>query len=170
MVTTIDFVNIPHTTDIMKTTCIILVTALATALASAEDSKARKRLDTAPAAVRQTVNDNSRGGVLDDFDVITIDGKSIYIAEIELPAELKIYVSENGSLLKTREDIPFSAAPEAVRKAVTALGGTVDETKLETSGKTSTYLIEIDRLGEPDLNVTVSPEGAVLNRHEEADD
>lgn len=154
----------------MKPTLMLIALTLGTHFASADGNKARERLAEAPAAVRQTIRENSRDGVLDDFEVIAIEGKTIYIAEVELPAELKIYVAENGSLLKTREEILFSAAPEAVRGAVTPLGGRIDETKLETSGKTITYLIEIERTGEPVLNVAVSAEGLILRRQEEVDD
>jgi hypothetical protein len=154
----------------MNATCTILVMALGTLFAAADGAKAKQRLAEAPAAVRQTVSGHSRGGVLDEFDTITIDGKTIYIAEVELPAELKIYIAENGSLLRTREEIEFSSAPEAVRGAATALGGCIDGIKLEISGRTTVYLIEIDRPGRPDLDVTLSPDGTILSRHEETDD
>ena len=157
---------------IMKTIAIITVLALTTAIASARTQRREIRLTDCPQAVQSTIQGNARGGHIDEVDFISIDGKDIYIAEVELPQDrdLKVYVLGNGTLVKTLEDIALSEAPEAVGKAVHGLGGTIDEVEKETAGQAVTYHVEIDRHGAPDLGVVVSADGSILSQTEEADD
>lgn len=154
----------------MKTPGIIACAILAGPAALASDRAAEEALKAAPAAVQSTVRENARGGGIEDFDRITIDGKTIYIAEIDRPDDLKIYVSENGALLKIREEVPVSQTPAAVLDAVRSLGGVIDEVEKEDTGKSTVYRVEIDRDGQPDLDVEVAPDGRILSRNEEADD
>lgn len=156
----------------MKTIPTLIALACTTAFASAQVERREVRLADCPPEVQTTVNDNARGGRIDEVDVIGIEGKTIYIAEVELPRDrdLKIYVSGNGALVKTLEDIALREAPEAVRTAVQGLGGSVDDVDKETNGETVTYHVEIDRTGEPDLDVVLAVNGAILSQTEEADD
>lgn len=156
----------------MKAIAIITVLALTTAIASARTQRREIRLTDCPQAVQSTIQGNARGGHIDEVDFISIDGKDIYIAEVEQPQDrdLKVYVSGNGTLVKTLEDIALSEAPEAVRNAVQGLGGRIDDVDKETAGQVVSYHLEIDRHGAPDFDVVVSAEGSILSRTEEADD
>lgn len=153
----------------MKIKSTITALALGSALAGAGEHR-ELRLEECPQAVQTTVKANARGGHIEEVDIVKIDGKETYIAEAELPddQDLKIHVTAEGVLLKTREDIHLREAPEAVRSAVQGLGGSVDDVDKETAGQTVTYHIEIDRHGSPDLEVIVSAEGTILKQTEEA--
>ena len=155
----------------MKTITILSSLLFAASLAQGQTQRRELRLSECPQAVQSTVQGNARGGQIDEVDLISIDGKDIYIAEINLPRDrdLKVYVSGNGSLVKTREDILIREAPAAVRSAVQVLG-IIDDIDKETAGQTVTYHVEVDRQGARDLDVVVSADGSILSQTEENDD
>lgn len=144
---------------------------LASSLAHGQTQRRELHLSDCPQAVQATVQANTRGGQIDEVDFISIDGKDIYIAEIDLPRDrdLKVYVSGNGSLVKTREDTLVREAPAAVRSAVQGLGA-IDDVDKETTGQTVTYHVEIDRQGARDLDVVVAADGTILSQTEDNDD
>ena len=150
----------------------LIAIAFTTGLATAQTERREIRLAECPAAIQATVQANARGGAVEEVDLIAIDGKQIYIAEVELPRDrdFKIYVSGNGSLVKTREDILLREAPEPVRSAALALDGSVDDVDKDVTGNTVTYHVEVDRHGMADLDVILSEDGKVLSQTEEAGD
>ena len=156
----------------MKTISALIALACTTALSSAQMERREVHLDECPQPVQATVNANASGGHIEEVDVIHIEGKTIYIAEIEQSRhrDLKVYVSGNGALLKTREELFLREVPEPVRTAAQGIGGTVDDIEKETRGETVTYHVEIDRPGEADLDVVLAANGAILSQTEEADD
>ncbi len=165
-------INRHHDKTIMKTIAKIAALALVIPAASAQTERRELRLEDCPQAVRATIEANARGGRVEEVDFIGIDGKEIYIAEVELPKDrdLKVYVSGSGSLAKTLEDITLAEAPEAVQKAARELGGAIDDVDKEIAAGKTSYHVEIDRHGEPDLDVVIAADGTILTRTEEADD
>lgn len=155
----------------MKTITTLSVLALTTALASAGIERAELRIEECPAAVQTTVEAHARGGVIDEVDLIAIEGKEIYIAEVELPRDrdLKIYVSGNGSLVKTREELSLRELPAFIRDVTREYGGTLDDVEKEVADGQVTYHVEIDRKGMPDLDVVLNAEGGVIRETEEND-
>lgn len=129
------------------------------------------RLDECPAEVRKTITENSRDGKIDEIDVITIQGKTLYVAEVDLPRDrdLKIHVAGDGSLLKIREDISLDTAPAAVRDTLEGYGGRIDDLEMETAGNTTTFHADIEFSGQPDLEVTVATDGRVIREVEDND-
>lgn len=153
----------------MKTTILTLSSLF---LAASITAHARDlHLHECPAAVQSTIEANARGGGIDEVDLISIEGKEIYIAEIDLPRDLdlKVYVSGNGSLLKTREDISLQAMPAFIRDAVREHGGTIDDVEKEIAGGTVTWHVEVERKGIPDMKVVLNAEGGVISETEDHD-
>lgn len=154
----------------MKTT--ILSVALLTLACHA--GAAEIRLADCPAAVRATIQQNSRGGHIDEVESHGIEGRTLYVAEVDLPGgrDLKIHVAADGALLKTREDSAIAEVPEAVRKAVEARlgGGIADDVDKETGGTVVTWHVEIDRKGAKDLELVIDSAGKILSETEDADD
>jgi hypothetical protein len=142
---------------------------------AAEIFKKREiRLDQAPQSVQSAIQEHVRNGKLDELEKVTLDGKTLYIAEIKLPQkrDLDLYFAEDGSLMKSAEEIHLADVPAAVRTAVEALAaahGKIDEIDKVTVGSTVTFHFEIDRRG-PDLHLVVSPDGQILEERSEADD
>lgn len=153
----------------MKAIPIFLVLLCTPAFADDDDDL---RLNQCPAAVQATIQEHSRGARIDDIDRIGIEGNVIYRAEIDLPndQDLKLYISGNGALLKTLEEITLTEAPEAVRRVAQQQGGTIDDVARETKGQAVTYHVEIDRRGQPDLDLVLGADGAILSRTEEGGD
>ncbi|MCW1922398.1 hypothetical protein OKA05_07520 [Luteolibacter arcticus] len=152
----------------MKTTILTLASLALAATAHGRDL----HLHQCPAAVQGTIESNARGGVIEEVDLISIEGSEIYIAEVELPRDLdlKVYVSGNGTLLKTREDVPLRSMPTFIRDAVRGHGGTIDDVEKETAGGKVTWHVEIDRKGIPDMDVVLNAEGGVISEIEDHDD
>ncbi len=153
----------------MKTKTFVLLALIIPSLAHAGPKKAAERLRQAPEPVRKTVTDHSRGGVVDDFDTIRIDGKTIHIAEIELPLDLKLYVSDDGSLIKIREEIPTANAPAPVLAAAKPLGDSIKEVEKETAGESITYRVEVKRKGQADIDLHLTADGKILSQKLDAD-
>jgi uncharacterized membrane protein YkoI len=152
----------------MKTT--ILNLAFVAAAVSAQGRELH--LNQCPASVQSAIEANARGGVIDEVDLISVEGKEIYIAEVDLPRDLdlKVYVSGNGSLLKTREDVPLGSMPAFIRDAVREHGGTIDDVEKEIAGGKVIWHVEIDRKAIPDMNMVLNAEGGVISETEDADD
>ena len=153
----------------MKTTLLsIVIASLAGHAAAAE-----VRLADCPPAVQTTIQQHSRDGRIDEIESYSIQGKMLYVAEVELAGDrdLKIHVAADGALMKTREDSTLAEVPEAVRKAVEGKlnGGVADDVDKETAGSSITYHVEIDRKGAPDTNLTIDSTGKVLSETEERD-
>jgi len=133
------------------------------------------RLEDCPVPVQNTIRANARDGKIDEIDSHVIDGKAMYVAEVDLAndIDLKIYVAGDGALIKTIEDVPPAELPEAVRKAaegIAAGSGKLDDLDKEVAGETVTYHVEIDRPAQPDLQLVIAPDGRVLKQTEEHDD
>jgi hypothetical protein len=121
----------------MNTIKTLTALACTTLLASADIDRRELRIEDCPPAVQATVVDaNARGGVIDEVDLIAIEGKEIYIAEMELPRDrdLKIYVSGNGSLVKTREELSPRELPAFIRDVTRDYGGTLEDVEKEVAG------------------------------------
>lgn len=156
----------------MTTIKTIAALALTTAFASADIDRRELHLHDCPAAVQATIESHARGGMIEEVDLIAIEGKEIYIADVELPRDLdlKVYVSGNGALVKTREEVPLRSMPAFIRSAVAEYGGTIDDVEKEIAAGKVTYHVEIDRKGIPDIDVVLNAEGAVIRETEDHDD
>lgn len=124
------------------------------------------RLDRCPPAVRTTLLAETRGKVVDELEIVRIGGRSIYIAEVERPTELKIYVDESGTLIKVREEIDAGSLPAAVRRTLDAEGGRIDDIEREIREGDVVYLVELDQAGGVDVRMRISPDGKVAERSE----
>ncbi|MCW1885575.1 hypothetical protein OKA04_12620 [Luteolibacter flavescens] len=153
----------------MNTTSIRILAALALiAPAASRDI----RLADCPEPVRNVIQSNARDCKIEEVEVFQREGKTIYIAEVDLKGgiDLNLYVSAEGALLKTKEDIRLADAPEAVRTTLQGLGGRVDDLDKITEGETVTYDADIERHGQPDLDVIVAADGKVVRQTEDRDD
>lgn len=137
-------------------------------------SAAEIRIEECPPAVQATIQQNSRSGLIEEVESYAIQGKTLYVAEVELPMdrELKIHVAADGALMKTREDTALAEVPEAVRSTVRSkiAGGSVDDVEKLVVGQTVTFHIEIGRKSAPDLELVIDAEGKILSEREDADD
>ncbi len=160
----------------MKSPKILIALALlGTAFSLRADNEIE--LEKCPANVQETIRANARDGKVDEVKKITIDDRTLYVAEIDLPGrrdDLKMLVGSDGKLIKTREEIDLADAPTAVREAAAKLvpaGGELDDgvDREVTDGKTI-YSLEIDRHKAPDLDVLIAEDGTLINQTEDPED
>lgn len=155
----------------MKTSSSILTAGLFSIAFIAPALARDVRLADCPQPVQSAVTSNARDGRVDEVEMVQIQGETVYIAEVDLKggADLKLHVAPDGKLIRTVEDIRLSTAPEAVRSALKALGGHVDDIDLITAGSTVSYDADVERHGEPDLDVIVSAGGKIIGQAEDRD-
>lgn len=128
-------------------------------------------LANCPPSVQATIRQELRNGHLEQVKHLSIEGRSLYIAEVELPGDrdLRIHVDSQGSLIKIREEIALEAAPQSVREAVAKLmppNGHLDDVFRETAQGKITYRIEIDLTQARDLNLHLAEDGSLISRND----
>lgn len=158
----------------MNPTILSIGTAILLATTSIPAMAREIPLASTPAAVQQTVREHQRKGKVDEVKLVSVSGRKMYVVEIDLPTnkDLKLYISEQGQLIKTREDGAFRKLPAAVKQTVKGLipaGGKVDDVDIETADGRVTYFVEIDRPEAPDLKVTLSENGDIIRQVEDRD-
>ncbi len=151
----------------MTTTKILFARALGTAaLTSRADNV---KLESLPAPVRETIVANARGATVSEIDVLKVDGRTLYVAEVYLTPQkdLDLHVDADGKLIKSKEDIDLSEAPAAVQEAAGELGGTIDDIDKVVAGGKTTYHVDIERTNAPDLDVVVAEDGSIVSQRED---
>jgi uncharacterized membrane protein YkoI len=130
-------------------------------------------LEQCPAVVQETIRANARGGDVDDVNSIIIEGRSIYLIEVEVPKkDLKLLVDSDGKLIKTREDFTVAEIPGAVLETATKLvpeEGEIEEIDREVAEGKTTYIVQIDRPKAPDLQLVVAEDGTLISQTEDDD-
>ena len=151
----------------LKSILFLLTCAAATiASAAAKDIALAK----CPAEVQATIRAHARDGKIDEVELLAIEGRRMFIAEVEFPGdkELKIYVLATGTLFKTREEIQIEEAPakvqEAARQFIAQTGKVDDVVQITEAGGTVSYEVEIKRPREKEMKVLFSAEGAILSQ------
>lgn len=145
-----------------------LLGAASLATASAKDIP----LASCPAPVQETIRSHAGSGKIDDIKMVSVDGASQYVADIDFPGEhdLKIHVSTTGALLKLRREIALTDAPASVRDAAARLvpqGARIDEVHKTTADGKVTYEVEIDRPNTRDLKLVMSESGEIVSQRED---
>lgn len=144
----------------------ILIAAFTLSLSAKEVA-----LDKCPKEVQTTITKNLKAGTLNEVELKTVRGTTLYVADIDLPnrRDLKIYVEPNGALLKTEEEITFSELPTAVKATVKSKQGQgkIGDVDRVTFKKSITYLVEIDFDGVPDLKLTIAADGKIIEERKD---
>jgi hypothetical protein len=159
----------------MKTYIIITSVLLAiTATHSRADLPGSReiRLADCPPSVRESISQHSRGGLVKEVSHFQIGNQACYAAEVDLPGsgDLEIYVDASGIIIETREETTLAEIPAAARSAVEKLGGNPDDIVCHVKDGITTYHLEIERKGQPDLHVEIATDGHVVSQGQEADD
>lgn len=143
-----------------------------------DDDDAPRAAANIPAAVQETIRQHQGRGVLEYVRATTLQGKSCYVAEIELKddRDLKLHITPDGAVLQSRKDIPLRAAPQAVREAAKGLvpqGGHIDDVDEIVSGGKKTYRVEIDGrdddANDDGLDLVIGEDGVILSKTADLD-
>ena len=138
---------------------------LAASIAHAEDVP----LKNCPPRVRETIKSELGNGKLDDIERVHLKGRTRYIVEIDVRrgGDLKLLIRPDGKLLSTATDTSYKFCPAKVRRAIDKhleKNGKLDDIDILRSGGFVRYHVEIDRRGQPDLELTISRDGKIHNR------
>lgn len=150
----------------------VLVTALLAQPASADAGRYEVALSACPPAVQASILDHARGGEIDEIDFTQIEDRTLYVAEVDLPGkrELELYVAGDGRILRIEEEIAWSDLPAPVQETLWQQAkhtGRIDDWARTTVGKTVTYAAEIEREGQPDIELELAADGTLLAAVEE---
>jgi uncharacterized membrane protein YkoI len=121
-------------------------------------------LDETPAAVKQTILSQLRGGQLVDIYRTTDEGDVVYEVEITKGGKSRsLTVDANGALYSEEEPVALADTPPDVRNAIQSLlaqGGQADITRLKEEDEIS-YLVELKQGGKRQ-SLTLDASGKVI--------
>ncbi len=122
-----------------------------------------------PQVVQETIRANARDGDIDDVNSFTLEGRTLYLVEVDLPhkKDLKLFLWSDGKLIKTQEEMTVDETPSAVVDAALKLvpeGGKLDDIDKEVADGKASYLVEIDRPEGPDLNLVLAEDGTLISQ------
>lgn len=133
-------------------------------------------MKAAPANVRKAFTSYSMGGELDDqVRHLSIDGQDVYVAKVD-PSEaqdLQIYVTSDGQVLKTQQQLELDRAPQEVRAAVEKFnerdGHDLSKLFREMREGKLTYIAEIKRdNNQQPLHLQLDESGSIVKQWEGA--
>jgi len=168
--------------SLMAIVCLALcIGALATK--QAMDSETEVSIKDVPAAVRVTIEAEAQGGTIEEIEMGTEKGQTVYEADVIIDGqEVEIQVAPDGKLLGKETDdegddeddekeIPLSEVPaEALKAAQGAVDGiTITEAEVEEEDGQTVYVLEGKANGK-EYEIEVTPEGKVLEVEEETED
>jgi hypothetical protein len=144
------------------------IAALALALAGAgraEDKETKEikvKMRDLPAAVRQAVQEQTRGASLRGLSKEVENGKTYYEAALKVGRHAKdVLLDESGAVVEVEEEVPLSALPPAAREAVQKASAGGKLVKLEAITKNnilSAYEAAIKKSGKTS-EIKVTPGG-----------
>jgi uncharacterized membrane protein YkoI len=120
-----------------------------------------------PAAVVHAVRKELKDGRVENVDMRTREGQPAYEVSIEMPNgnDTELEINMHGELLAARTEMSATELPQAVRETAQGRvpsGGAIEEITRETAGGETTYRVEIEEPGQPDMELVLSEAGSVL--------
>jgi uncharacterized membrane protein YkoI len=124
-----------------------------------------------PAVVQSAIQNNGQGGVLEAIKLLERDGSTLYVAEVGLgdKRDLKMYITPEGAVVRSRREIDFREVPAAVRRTVLGLtpaGATVSDVDMETAEGVTTYVVDLKLSETLKRKITLKPDGTVLSEED----
>jgi uncharacterized membrane protein YkoI len=177
--------------SLISVVCLVLCIG-AVATRQAMDGEAEVSIDKIPAAVRATIENESKGGTIEEIEVETEDGETVYEAEVIIDGrEIEIEVAPDGTLLgketeddedddgddddedddEDEEEVSLDDVPEAVKATILkeAAGAEIEEVVKETEDGRIVYEAEFEADGK-EIEIEVAEDGTLLEREIEEDD
>jgi uncharacterized membrane protein YkoI len=126
-------------------------------------------LASCPAPVQAAIESHKQGGKLDEIKLINVEGRQLYVVDLDLAGkrDLKLHVTADGAVVKTREDVSLAQAPVAVKTAAEKLvptGGHIEDVEKEVANGKTTYVVEIDVKNGTDIKAVFAEDGSVLSQ------
>lgn len=124
-----------------------------------------------PPTVQSAIQNNGQGGVLEQIKLVEFDGSTLYVTKIGLgdKRDLKMYITPEGAVVRSRKEIDFKEVPAAVRRTVLSLtpaGATVSDVDVETAENVTTYVVELKLSETLERKFTLQPDGKLLSEQD----
>ena len=123
-------------------------------------------LSQVPDAVRVTIERELKGMELDNIERDKDDGKIVYEVETDGDNDVKITITENGTLLEREEELDAKDLPASILNAVKQKFGDVDFDDVEKEyrlGRGTIYKIEIEK-GNLRIDLEMKEDGTIVKK------
>ena len=173
--------------SLMTVVCLALCIG-AVATKQALDQEKNVTIDEIPSVVKATILAEANGATIQEIEMETEDGKTIYEADVIIDGqEVEIVVAPDGTLIgkktegdddegdddedEIEEEISLDQVPEAVKATMLkeADGAQIEDVVKETEDGKVVYEAEFEVDGQ-DIEIEVAPNGKLLEREIEDDD
>ncbi len=140
-----------------------------------EEHEKKIRLDQVPERARKTILRKAEGAEIEEVEVETEEGRTVYEAEWEVEGrEVEVTVTAEGEVVAWEKEVSLKEVPKAVRRTIRkqAAGAKAREIEVEVETKGGRTVYEAEwHLGDKEVEIKVAPDGKLLGRKvEEADE
>jgi len=127
----------------MTSKYMVTIAAAAFVASSGTASERRVQMKDLPAAVQETVREQTKGGKLVELAEETENGQKFYEAETEVDGRTRdILINAEGTVVEVEEEVLLESIPEPARSAIEREAGTGKIGKVEAVTKDGTTLYE----------------------------
>lgn len=141
------------------------VAARATQKQEGREQESRVRMKDLPAAVQQTVREQSKGAVIRGLSREVENGETRYEVELKVNGHNRdVLIDPTGAVVEVEEQVTLSALPAAVRTAIeqNASGGKIVSVESITKGGSLVwYEAHVKKAGKSQ-EIKVNPEGQLV--------
>lgn len=127
------------------------------------ESERPVKMSRLPAAVQQTVREQSRGARIRGLSVETENGVTNYEVELKVDGHSRdVLIDPSGAVVSVEEQVTLASLPEAVKAAITKGGGRVVLVEsVSKGGAIEAYEAHVRR-GRKTVEIKVGPEGQTI--------
>jgi hypothetical protein len=127
------------------------------------DSERSVKMKDLPAAVQQTVREQSRGAKIRGLSVETENGVTNYEVELKVNGHSRdVLIDPSGAVVSVEEQVALASLPEAARTAITHGGGRVVLVEsISKGGAVEAYEAHVRR-GRKTVEIKVGPDGQLI--------
>ncbi|MBS1806610.1 MAG: hypothetical protein JST84_00290 [Acidobacteria bacterium] len=146
----------------MKGKLIFCALALCLSALTVLAQEQRVQMKDLPAAVKATVQEQSKGAKMRGLSKEREQGKTVYELELIVNGHSKdMIIDESGAILEVEEQIALNALPAAVKAELEKQAGKGKIQKVEsvTKGNTLVYYEGVVKTGKKATEIKVSPDG-----------
>ena len=174
--------------SLMAVVCLALCIG-AVATKRAMDGETEVSIKEVPAAVKATLLAEAKGGTIEEIEMETENGRTVYEADVIIDGqEVEIQVAPDGTLLgkeiedddegdddddedEDEEEVSLDDVPAAVKATILkeAAGAEIEEVVKETEDGQTIYEAEFEADGK-EIEIEVATDGTLLERETEEDD
>ena len=139
---------------------------LLTGTTQAQDAEKKIPMKKLPAAVQQTVREQSKGATIKSFAAEKKDGKTFYEVEMNVKGHTKdLLIDANGAVVEIEEEVALATLPASVKAGLAREAGKNKILKVESITKNNTvvyYEAEVKRRGKV-AEIKVGTDGAAMS-------